>query len=84
MKNKINYEQIGSVLNARSTKDLEKSVAEEMKLPDGPLTIQQLTDMSEGGGGKINWEPPKKSEQEKREEEAAELDSFDEHLEEDA
>ena len=41
---KIDYKQVGSVLNSKGTKDLEESVAKdlELKQDEKPMSVQEL------------------------------------------
>ncbi|MCK5608638.1 hypothetical protein KAR91_42540 [Candidatus Pacearchaeota archaeon] len=78
----INYQHINSLLNSKATKHLEEQVAEEINIPDGPLTVEQLLDMQRQANpdmviGTHFDKKPAPSEQELRQKEILEMEQLD-------
>ena len=73
-KPKSDYKTIQSLLKSQGTEDLEKSVANDLKAPDRPLNIAEMSDTG------VKWEVKEKTEEELRAEEEIHIDSLDRRL----
>ena len=84
---KIDYKKAGSILHAKGTKELEDSAKADLKLPDGPMSVNELIerqkalypDMVVG----THFTDPPVDEAEARKKELQEQDQFDQMLGED-
>lgn len=73
-KPKSDYNKVESLLNAKATETLKQSVSNDLKAPDRPLNISEMSDAG------VKWEVKEKTEEELRAEEAVYIDSLDRRM----
>ena len=73
-KPKSDYNKVQSLLKSKGTEDLQQSVASDLKAPDRPLNIAEMSDAG------VKWEVQEKTEEELRAEEEVHIDSLDRRL----
>jgi hypothetical protein len=82
--NKINYKRIATTLKGKETEELLKSVAEDLKTPDRPLSMKELSELRDAKNDfttAIDWGTQELTEKEIRDAERLQIQKLDEELE---